>query len=232
MTLRRKTLRALYRSRRMSLMTSRVSSAVLVALPEARNRSMKVCWIAKRFSASLTWLLLSPNCWLSFDMAAPRRELRRKNAVPRSLVPYPSKQAWTTHCLSLFQSEVKIGRCLVLPAEPGHLADCSSDPRQDLSRCLVACFRLRHPPQSSLPCRRWDKISVPLGFLAGLCANVPSVEGPDHRPLLCATSGEPRLPEMRLRSLRSCGRRGPPRFHVALIERGFKPHPMPGEDPS
>jgi hypothetical protein len=70
-TLRRKRLREEYSSRRMSLITSRLSSAERVSLPEARSLSMKVCWIAKRLSASLTWSPLWRNCSASFDIPLP-----------------------------------------------------------------------------------------------------------------------------------------------------------------
>src|SRR5262245_22289578 len=52
-------------------MTSNASSAERVSLADARSRSMKECWIAKRLSASCTWLLLVSNCSLSFDMPPP-----------------------------------------------------------------------------------------------------------------------------------------------------------------
>jgi hypothetical protein len=42
----------------MSRMTSNAFSAERVLLPEARSRSIKMCWTASRRSASLTWLLL------------------------------------------------------------------------------------------------------------------------------------------------------------------------------
>jgi hypothetical protein len=68
-------------------MTSKLSSADFVSRADARSRAMKVCWIAKRFSASLIWSLLSRNCAPRSNMLPPRPRFPHQRRSRRYVPP-------------------------------------------------------------------------------------------------------------------------------------------------